>query len=272
MIWKKLLWTVKRHPFLYLTRFKLLSKNVTVKDIEGYSYNNINTKEDMPSYFKDINGVIFQFGKPNNDFELVTVLSTWLFEHIKGGPGLSEPSDKALKIMLEGKGGVCSDMAQSFNNFCVLNDIKVREWGTTRAPFDRDFGGHSFNEVYSKEYGKWFLIDVYNCIIFYNGAGDMPLSVIELYNCLQKGQTITHKSFNPKKVIEEKAVQRNFVHPDTIPFLICNYSNKTYDTFLKRYRPYLPIFVIHFIMYLLGKSYYYQFPLHNYKSIFNKKA
>ena len=44
-------------------------------------------------------------------------------------PGLSVPSEEALKIMLAGKGGVCSDMVQIFNNFCVINDIKVREWG-----------------------------------------------------------------------------------------------------------------------------------------------
>lgn len=265
---KKLLWTFRRHPILYKTRFKLLSRNVDQVDIENCNYNTINKKIDIPDYFREINTLVFNGNKPKSNFELVTQLSLWLFDNIKGGPGLSEPSDKALKIMLEGKGGVCSDMAQAFNNFCVLNDILVREWGTTRAPFDKAFGGHSFNEVFCKEFDKWVLIDVYNCTLFYKGKRATPLSVGELYHSLQQGDPVDYRSFNPSKKGEPSGAYRNFLHPDTIPFLICNYSNKTYDDYLNRFRPYLPIFVIHFLLYLLGKSYHYVFPVRDYKTIF----
>src|SRR5690606_19353662 len=266
---KKLLWILKRHPFLYVTRFKLLSKPSGLEAIDRIDYNTLNPKEAIPSYFAEVNARIFSSGTPETDLERVTRLCLWLFEHIKGGPGLSEPSDKALRIMLEGKGGVCSDVAQSFNNFCVLNGIKVREWGTTRAPFDKSFGGHSFNEFYSKELDKWLMVDVYNCLYFYNGNEEVPLSVTELYTRLRQGKPCMYKSFNPQKAIDDRMVYRNFTHPDTVPFLICNYSNATYDKFLRRYRPYLPVFVIHYWLYITRRSYYYLFPFDDYKKMFD---
>ena len=268
MILKKIFWVFKRHPFLYIARFKLLSKNSNVDDINGYNYNLINDKKDIPIFFNEINQKIFKNYKPTSDFELIKHLSTWLLTEIKGGPGLSEPSDTALQIMLSGKGGVCSDMAQIFNNFCVINDIKVREWGTTRAPFNRAYGGHSFNEVYSNELNKWVLIDVYNSLLFYSNS-DTPLSVVELYRLLRDKEFVQYKSFYEKNFVEESSVAKNFLDPDTVPFLICNYSNKTYDAFLRYTRPHIPVFVSHFMLYILGKSYHYRFPLDDYKKIFS---
>ena len=52
-------------------------------------------------------------------------------------------------------------------------------------------------------------------------------------------------------------------------FLICNYKNDVYDSYLTNLRPYLPIFVIHFIVYMLGRSYHYRFPIDDYKAIFS---
>lgn len=134
MSFKKFKKIIKRHPFLYLTRFRLLSRDSCIEDIKEYSYNDLNEKAEIPIYFYDVNKIIFSETVAQNDFDKIIFLSKWLKTHIKGGPGLSEPSSKALKTMLSGKGGVCSDMAQVFNNFCVINDVKVREWGTTTAP------------------------------------------------------------------------------------------------------------------------------------------
>ena len=268
MIFKKIFWVFKRHPFLYIARFKLLSKNSNVDDVNGYNYNLINSKKDIPLFFNEINEKIVADYKPTSDFALVKHLSVWLQTEIKGGPGLSEPSDTALHIMLSGKGGVCSDMAQIFNNFCVINDIKVREWGTTRAPFDKVYGGHSFNEVYSTDLNKWVLIDVYNSLLFFSDS-DNPLSVIELYQLLRKKEPVQFKTFNAANIVEDSNVVRNYFHPDTVPFLICNYSNKTYDTFLRYTRPHFPVFVVHVILYMLGTSYHYRFPLDDYKKIFS---
>jgi len=269
MIFKKLRWTFKRHPFLYITRFKLLSTNSSVNGISGFTYNKTNSKGNIPATFKEVNNEIFKDGVPEEDLEIVKQIGVWMHSNIKGGRGLSEPSEKALKMMINGEGGVCSDMVQVFNNFCVINDVQVREWGVTRAPFDLAFGGHSFNEVFCEKFNKWVLIDVSASILFYSKKSDIPLSVIELYKGLRSGESVFFKSYNEEHSISKENVENNFFKPDVVPFLICNYSNKTYDLLLEYSRPYIPVFVSHFILYVLNKSYYYKFPLDNYKNIFS---
>lgn len=266
MVFRKLLWIFKRHPFLYRTRFKLLSRNSSIEGINDCNYNQINKINDIPEYFNKINKSLFGDNKPKDDLELVRRLSLWLEENIKGGPGLSESSEKALKTMLDGKGGVCSDMTQIFNNFCVINDIKVREWGVTRAPFDRQFGGHSFNEVFCKEIDKWVLFDISYGVMFYF-KDEEPLSVVELYNLIREDKSISYQSFNKIKPLKRDVIDDNFLNINLIPFLICNYSNNTYDKFLNYFKPVAPVFVIHFLIFLLGKSYHYRFPINNYKDI-----
>ncbi len=242
---------------------------MSVTGISNCNYNELNQESDIPKVFKEINTTVFKKNKPVNDLEVVKQLSAWLQNNIKGGPGLSEPSAAALQIMLAGKGGVCSDMAQVFNNFCVINHIKVREWGTTRAPFNKEFGGHSFNEIYSKELDKWILIDVSSSLMFYSD-NDIPLSVLELYQLVRNKGAVSFKTFNPLTQVIDANIKRNYLNPDTIPFLICNYSNKTYDAYLRFLRPRVPVFIIHFMLYLFGKSYHYRFPLDNYKKIYAK--
>ncbi len=268
MFLKKLQKLIKRHPFLYLTRFRLLSRNSNIDEIKNLSYNELNDQVDMPDYFKEINSQIFKNGKPDSDLEIVLQISTWLKRNIKGGPGLSEPSGMALKTMLSGKGGVCSDMAQIFNNFCVINDIKVREWGTTCIPFNKRYGGHSFNEFYSKELQKWVLIDVYWGFLFYD-LQNKPLSVIEFFTLKRADEKLKYQSFIPQTV-KSGTIHKNYLNDGITPFLICDYKNRVYDSFLSFTRPYLPVFVIHFLIYLLQKSYHYRFPIDNYKGIFSR--
>lgn len=267
---KKIVWIFKRHPLLYYTRFKLLSRNYNISDAFDSTYNKFNSKAEIPSCFYEVNTEIFKNGKPNNDLEVVIQLATWLRKHIKGGSGLSEASDIALKKMLAGKGGVCSDMVQIFNNFCVLNDIQVREWGITSIPFDRTYGGHSFNEVYLKSVGRWVLVDVSKCLFFYSAQYSLPLSTIELFNLLDQGIAVHPQVFYETKHASEKSIQKNYLRSQSAPFLVCNYRNKLYDTYLKLFKKYLPIFVIHFLIFLRRKSYHYQFPNHDFKELFSK--
>ena len=103
MFSQKLLWTFKRHPFLYLTRFRLLSKNSNEDEISDFEYNDLNKKEDIPKLYHEINSEIFKHGKPENDLDTIKELSVWLREHIKGGPGLSVSSDKALQLSCRDK-------------------------------------------------------------------------------------------------------------------------------------------------------------------------
>ncbi|MCF1191214.1 transglutaminase-like domain-containing protein [Mangrovimonas sp. AS39] len=263
---KKIIWYFKRHPMLYLTRFRLLSRNSRPEDLSAYSFNRLNKKEAIPSFFYDINDVIFFGGKMSTDLDNVKKLAIWLHSHIPGGPGLSEPSDRALKLMLKGQGGVCSDMAQIFNNFCVINDLQVREWGTTRAPFDLSYGGHAFNEVFCKELNQWVLVDVYHTLLFFDD-NNQSLSTMGLFERLRQGLKVQHEVFGVHGRFEAGSVERNFLHPHTVPFLICDYSNRTYDWFLKRFRNVVPVFAIHFIVFLLGKGYHYRFPMDNYNTV-----
>src|SRR5690606_15553560 len=140
-------------------------------------------------------------GRPSTDLDTVIGIGTWLNTNIERGPGLSESSDKALELMMSSQGGVCSDMAQIFNNFCVLNDILVREWGTTTAPFNRAYGGHSFNEVFYRELDQWGVIDVYSGVLFKNQEGSF-VSVLELYKLIRQNKPFHYHSFVNKKIKE----------------------------------------------------------------------
>src|SRR5690606_14297881 len=268
MLINNIRWTIKRHPFLYITRFKLLSKNATEEDIQEVSYNACNSKEDVPKCYYEVNKQIFKQGTPKSDLELIKQLVSWLYAHTRMGPGLSEPSDKDLRTMLYEKGGVCSDMVQVFNNFCLINNIQVREWRTTSAPFNPQNGGHSFNEVYITELQKWVLIDPSWGLLFYD-ENKVPLSVIELFQKVRTAQTVSYNSFIKDKHLETSQVFKNYLNADITPFLICGYRNKVYDAYLRMTRPFIPVFIVHFMVYVLGKSYHYKFPLDDYRNIFN---
>ncbi|MBJ6368286.1 transglutaminase domain-containing protein [Snuella sedimenti] len=263
---QKIRWIVKRHPYLYYTRFKLLSKKAAADEAWDYSYNTINQRENLPTYFKTINLKIFEETQFLSDFDKTLYLAKWLRMHIKGGSGLSLSSEKALKKMLKGEGGVCSDIAQVFNNFCVLNDIKVREWGITSLPYKNKFGGHAVNEFYSDKHNKWVLIDVAKSLMFYEEDSEEPLSVLELFENNKEKKRIVFRSFLSSNPIDYKLIKDYYLHTERMPFLICNYRNNTYDWYLDKFQPYLPIFVIHFWLYLAKKSYYYLFPLQCYKN------
>ena len=266
----KLTWIIKRHPLLYYLRFKLLSKNSTIEKINSYSYNTLNIKESIPKLFYEINSKIFNQKQSLTDIDKVIKLSCWLSKNIVGGSGLSVSSDVALKKMLNGEGGVCSDMTQIVNNFCVINDIKVKEWGITIKPYNNKFGGHAFNEFYSKELQKWFLLDASKCTLFYLENSDIPLSVIELFQLNKTHTKVVYDSFLELNSKDRLRIESFFLNPYTVPFLICNYNNSTYDKYLNRLQPYLPIFMIHFTLYLFRKSYYYEFPLDDCRKLFVK--
>lgn len=263
----KISWALRRHPLLYYARFWLLSKNSTIKRLEKECYNSENTKAVMPSFFYEINDKILENENPGTDIEKAKCIALWLKKHIKGGKGLSLASDEALKAMINGKGGVCSDMSQIFNNFCVINDIKVREWGITIIPFDKKYGGHATNEIFSKELGKWILIDISKCILFYYENKQEPLSLFEVFT-----SSLSHKYFSFYKRIEnDTQIINYYFNKKATPFLISKYNNAVYDKYLRKNNSKYPIFFVHFYIYLIGKSYKYKFPLRDYRKMFISK-
>lgn len=268
MIRRKLLWAIKRHPFLYTTRFRLLSENTTVDAIEDIDYNLINSPKDIPKYYHDLNDQIFpSSNKEMTVIEKINVLILWMKENIRGGPGLSLDSEKVLRFMIEGKGGVCSDLVQIFNNFCTINNIKVREWGLTRIPFDKSYGGHSFNEIYDERQNRWIMLDVsYGC--YFEDSKGNKLSVIEYFKAFRNNEIVEFITFNKEYLIKREILDFIYFNKNAVPFLIRNYSNKIYDLYLKKYSQRFPTFVIHFLIYLSGRSYKFMFPLDNYKKLF----
>lgn len=260
---KTLSWYIKRHPLLYKIRFRLISKNSPLDRIENYSYNEINEKKDIPNIYYILNNSIFS-NKANalqiSDIEKAVTIAIWLRNKIKGGSGLSKSSEVTLKKMIRGNGGVCSDIAQVFNNFCVINNIKVKEWGLKILADNMLQGGHSFNEIYSKELKKWIIIDVSKSIFFYTPVDDTPLSVFDLISLKKEKKKITFSSFNPEFDIKNKNISNNYLITNSYPFLITNYHNKTYDYFLNKLN-FLPVFIIHAFLFTIGQYYVYEFPI-----------
>jgi hypothetical protein len=259
---KSLNWYLRRHPLLYKIRFRLVSKSSSIDRIENFCYNTINKKKDIPSFYFELNDLIFaQKNTELSDLETATEIAIWLRNNIKGGPGLGKSSETALRKMIKGEGGICSDFSQIFNNFCVINDLKVQEWGIKIVSSNPILnGGHSFNKVYSKELQKWILIDVHKSIFFYHVDPNLPLSVFELIDLKKENKEISFFSFNKKYTIDAEKVNDLYLNSNSFPFLITNYSNKTYDYSLDKLH-FIPTAIIHGLLFLTGKSYAFEFPI-----------
>lgn len=255
------LWYLRRHPLLYKIRFRLVSKKTSIDKIERFCYNGLNKKTDMPVIYFQLNNMIFTRKKTElTDIEKVKKIAKWLRNHIKGGPGLGKSSENALLKMIKGEGGVCSDFSQIFNNFCVINDLKVKEWGLKISKGNSAvLGGHSFNEVYCKEFQKWIIVDVSKSIFFYHLSPKLPLSVMELIDLKKQNKEIYYSNFNKNFALDNENINDLYLISNSSPFVITNYSNKTYDYYLNKLG-FLPESIIHGIVFLSGNSYAYEFP------------
>lgn len=258
---KNLNWYLRRHPLLYKIRYQLVSKNVTLEAIENYCYNDLNLKTNIPPLFFDINHLIFKgAGKDLTDFEKATTIAIWLKKNIKGGPGLGKSSAKALQKMINGEGGVCSDFSQIYSNFCVINDIKVKEWGLKNLSNDSTVsGGHSFNEIYCKELQKWVMIDIAKSILFYDANKEVPLSTLEYMDLKKEKKEINITSIHANDSFDDCNAKNIFLVSNSLPFVITNYDNKIYDYFLEKLDSF-PVSIIHGLLVLIGKSYSFEFP------------
>lgn len=260
---KSLYWYLRRHPLLYKIRFRLVSRISSVDSIESYCYNDINKKSNIPPLYSEINNLIFtDLIGDLTDYEKAIKIAIWLKNNIKGGPGLGKSSTTALSKMINGEGGVCSDFSQIYNNFCVINDLKVKEWGIKNISNDpRVSGGHSFNEVYCKELQKWIMIDTAKSIVFYYKEQNIPLSTFEFIQFKKENKEISPSSFNTT-ISNDTNINNIFLTSNSLPFVITNYNNKTYDFFLNKL-DFFPESIIHGIVFLMGKSYAFEFPQNN---------
>jgi hypothetical protein len=109
------------------------------------------------------------------------------------------------------------------------------------------------------------LIDVAKTIMFYSKDSNIPLSVLEMFENNKKKNKVIYKSFLESNKLDKDRIDYYYLEPSRAPFLICNYSNRVYDSYLDRFQSILPIFVIHFWLVIVRKSYYYLFPLNDIK-------
>ena len=253
---------ILRHPFLYLMRYILLSKNNQGESVDAVGcFNDVNTVLEIPKVYFDINQQI-NLHQETDELEKAIEIGRFLRKNISGGAGLGLSSEQTLQKMLDGKGGVCSDFSQIFNIFCLINQIKVKEWGCIDRFYNTRFG-HSFNEIYSTAKKKWIAIDIHKSVIFAGPDNVNPLSALELFTSLRNGNQLNFILFSAYIPIKLERIYSVY-SKTTIPFVISNYKNKVYDYFLNKFKKYPP-FMINGLMILLGKNHDFVFMLDNYK-------
>lgn len=245
-----------RNPFFYRMRFKLLLRKTHDNEFNNLNYNKYNSKKAIPEAYHTINKSIFlNVNEDLSDMEKTLSIANWLRNNLKGGPGLGKSSTETLNLMINSNYGVCSDFAQVFNNFCVINDLKTREWGINNLDFNG--GGHSFNEVYITELNKWMLIDVSKSIYFFEKDKNLPLSAKEVFEKSRLKKTKQYYCFNNSYTNDEKEIEKFFFTDDVQAFIIHKYRNNVYDWFLNTFKK-LPIPIVHGLVFLIGKSYTYK--------------
>ncbi|WP_386402720.1 hypothetical protein [Sungkyunkwania multivorans] len=232
------------------------------------NYNNYNSSEDIPDIYHKVNEDI-PFSS-ESALEKTAVICKYLAKHVKGGPGLGTSSGRALKIMLEGNYGVCSDISQVFNNFCILNDIKVREWGVVDK-FYKESYGHSFNEIFSEELDKWIAVDPSKCLFFYDPKNETPLSAEELFTRGRQKLPLKYECFGENVDIDDPYIRAIYFSPKAIPFMLYNYKIKTIDTVLDKF-PKFPNFLISTLLIMLRKHFRYMMLFNDHKRLWNPKT
>ena len=259
----KIKWIVRRHPILYYMRFALICKNIPADLDDENCFNSLNFKKDVAPLFSSTLSEIDLLNK--SDFEKSLSIAKFLVQKISGGPGLGLSSDAALHKMLTDKAGVCSDFSQIYNVFCLLADVKVREYGVVEKFYNPQFG-HTFNEIYSTQLGKWIMIDVGKGTYYVDQSTAQPLSAVELFVQLRNKEKPQANCFIDKKDEDNRLDQ--IYSSKSIPFLISNYCNKTYDHYFNKYQDKVPGFLISFWLIILRKNFKFSFMLDDYKKFF----
>ncbi len=264
---RKIHWFFKRHPFLYYARYILVSRKRDEHLLVTENYNRYNSLSSIPRIFHEQN-LLLQLDDTST-LEKAKEISKHITDYIKPGPGVGASSEKAMQAIIEGKGGVCSDISQVFNNFCVLNGIKVREWGVIDRFYEGKYG-HSFNEVYAPEMGKWIAIDPSRCILFYDEE-DNVLAAVDIFDKTKKGEKLSFKEFNKLPYQTTDNTEQIYFNPDCIPFLIFNYKIKSQDWFYNNLS-FFPNSLTSLLMILTNNYFKYMMLYNDHKKILSKKS
>jgi hypothetical protein len=102
-----------------------------------------------------------------------------------GGPIQSSLDETYRRITQKGQ-GYCADFTRVFSGLAVTAGLPVRTWSISFESFG---AGHSFNEIYDEQLGKWVLVDPFHSIYFVDETSREPLSVLELHDRLILSKT-----------------------------------------------------------------------------------
>lgn len=251
---------IKRHPALYYIRYLLLSENAEPSS-ELECFGDVNAKKDIRPLFFEVN-TQFNLNPEWTARQKARHMGEFLRSRTKAGPALSLSSEETLRGMLFGSGGVCGDFSLVFNVFCLLNDIPSREYNVVDQMYNPRYG-HTFNEIYDRDLGKWIAIDVHKGIWFSDTRGRL-LSVKELFSRLKKAEPVGldyYSDYRPPKPERLPLVYSQ----DAVAYLVARYRLSKIDPFLDRAKG-VPMAVSTMLMVITGKSYRFQFITHDYRS------
>lgn len=223
---------IRRHPLLYLTRYAFASKNGMHQYTDDMArFDEFNKVADVPDYFLKINQEI-AIHQHTDELQKAQQIGIYLRIQCKPGPAIGLSPEATLKKMLHGQGGVCSDFSEIFNLFCLLNDIKVREWGCIDKFYKTKYG-HSFNEIYSSTFKKWIAIDIHKGILFTDQDGNY-LSVIELFKYLRAGNPLVVQYYSDYRPPQPERLSLIYA-ASSIPFLIDNKNYRYVCNFMRKH-------------------------------------
>ncbi|MBT8305238.1 MAG: transglutaminase-like domain-containing protein [Bacteroidia bacterium] len=255
----RLKYKMKRHPFLHKARWFMVTKSPKPLFFRNENYNAYNSKDDIhPIFFED--NPITESEQHLSTLVKVIKIAEHFNTFFKRGRGLGLSSRDSYVTMRYKKGGVCSDYAQVFINFCIINDIKIREWGI-KGGTQSVIGGHSFNEFWSEELKKWILIDVYNGMFIINKSSRELLSVSQLVDYMS-GFNADNLDFeilvDRKEPLNKLKLSKYFFDNRNLFFLITNYRIKKVDAFLK-YQNIVPLALLHTSLIFFKRYFNYRF-------------
>ena len=190
----------------------------------------------------------------SHTWESAKLIATDIAQRRQRGNGLSRDSVTALKMICSRQGGICSDISQVFTGLCIAASIQVREWGV-----EEDFAterGHSFNEVFASEYGKWAFLDAPRNIYAMARGSRVPLSVSELVDKVTAGEgdQVEMVYFGPADKEEDSLfnIDVYYFQPTNVFFLLSNNNLFKQDPLL-RWAHKVPLAMLHAALLMLGR-------------------
>ncbi|HEX2188399.1 MAG TPA: transglutaminase domain-containing protein [Longimicrobiaceae bacterium] len=129
----------------------------------------------------------FLASAPRGDLARARVLADWLARSASFGPPradyLHRPTAEVLQAALDGEPFLCDDLARLYARLAPRVGLDVRLvylWAASEA-------NHVVAEVYSRELGRWVMVDVLENLVLL-GPGGTPLSALEAHLLVVGGQ------------------------------------------------------------------------------------